>query len=402
MSKLLKVELIKMMFVSLPMVLTPAFNMLFLVLVARTVDLTSYGNLSYALALISILVGFSDLGLRDYFLSKDGVAKKYSSGINLFVFSFFIFLCIFILQYHVLEFEEQLLAIFLLLLGEGFALGVLHKVIYYKYQSDNQLPKFSRYDSIFKVIPVAIKITVLYLTKDLFFAIVLSSVISLVIYGGWLLRLRLFNAFEIRSIISDLNVLLRDYKSWSIYTISFVSFFLYFGADRLVVEYVLGVEQLAIYSASMAFMAVGQIFVGVLWSLYMPRFSRGESLWTYNRFMLIVTVLSIPLVCSYVAFSIYLFPYVYPVDYQEGAAVLAVAALYFIFRFPNVVMEIYFIVDGKYNSFVKMRVLFGLTSLALSFTLLPVLGILGAALALVISEMLLTLILLLGHRRQSC
>lgn len=390
-----------MMFVSLPMVLTPAFNMLFLVLVARTVDLTSYGNLSYALALISILVGFSDLGLRDYFLSKDGVAKKYSSGINLFVFSFFIFLCIFILQYHVLEFEEQLLAIFLLLLGEGFALGVLHKVIYYKYQSDNQLPKFSRYDSIFKVIPVAIKITVLYLTKDLFFAIVLSSVISLVIYGGWLLRLRLFNAFEIRSIISDLNVLLRDYKSWSIYTISFVSFFLYFGADRLVVEYVLGVEQLAIYSASMAFMAVGQIFVGVLWSLYMPRLSRGESLWTYNRFMLIVTVLSIPLVCSYVAFSIYLFPYVYPVDYQEGAAILAVSALYFIFRFPNVVMEIYFIIDGKYSSFVKMRVLFGFASLALSFSLLPVLGIMGAALALVISEMLLTISSLLGRRRQS-
>lgn len=398
---MLKVELIKMMFVSLPMVLTPAFNMLFLVLVARTVDLTSYGNLSYALALISILVGFSDLGLRDYFLSKDGVAKKYSSGINLFVFSFFIFLCIFLLQYHLLEFEAQLLAIFLLLLGEAFALGVLHKVIYYKYQSDNQLSKFSRYDSIFKVIPVVIKITALYQTKDLVFAIVLSSVISLAIYGGWLLRLRLFHAFEVRSVISDLKVLIRDFKSWGTYTVSFVSFFLYFGADRLVVEYVLGVEQLAIYSASMAFMAVGQIFVGVLWSLYMPRLSRGENLWSFKKFMLIVSALSIPIVCSYMVFSIYLFPYVYPVDYQEGAAVLAVAALYYFFRFPNVVMEIYFIVDGKYNSFVKMRVLFGLTSLALSFSLLPVLGILGAALALVISEMLLTLSSLLGRRRQS-
>ena len=117
--------------------------------------------------------------------------------------------------------------------------------------------------------------------------------------------------------------------------------------------------------------------------------------------MLIVSALSILLVCAYTIFSIYLFPYVYPVDYQEGAAVLAVAALYFIFRFPNVVMEIYFIVDGKYNSFVKMRVLFGLTSLALSFTLLPVLGILGAALALVISEMLLTLSSLLWRRGQS-
>lgn len=399
---MLKVELIKMMFVSLPMVLTPAFNMLFLVLVARTVDLTSYGNLSYALALISILVGFSDLGLRDYFLSKDGVAKKYSSGINLFVFSFFIFLCIFLLQYHVLEFEAQLLAILLLLLGEAFALGVLHKVIYYKYQSDNQLSKFSRYDSIFKLMPVVIKIAVLYKTKDIVFALALSSVISLVIYGGWLIRLRLLNTFGVRSVISDLNVLLRDYKSWSSYTISFLSFFLYFGADRLVVEYVLGIEQLAIYSASMAFMAVGQIFVGVLWSLYMPRLSRGEKLWSYKKFMLIVSALSILLVCAYNIFSIYLFPYVYPVDYQEGAAVLAVAALYFIFRFPNVVIEIYFIVDGKYNSFVKMRVLFGLTSLALSFTLLPVWGILGAALALVISEMLLTLSLLLGHRRQSC
>ncbi|MDG9758572.1 hypothetical protein N7365_10735 [Pseudomonas sediminis] len=399
---MLKVELIKMMFVSLPMVLTPAFNVLFLVLVARTVNLTLYGNLSYGLALISILVGFSDLGLRDYFLSKDGITKKYSSGINLFVISVFVFLCILILQYYLLEFEGQLSIIFLILLGEAFALGVLHKVVYFKYQSDDQLPVFSKYDSIFKVIPAAVKISALYQTKDLVFALVLSSVISLAIYGGWLFRLRLFDAFQFRTVISDLKALFIEYKSWGFYTISFVSFFLYFGADRLVVEYVLGVEQLAIYSASMAFMSVGQIFVGVLWSLYMPRLSRGEKLWSYNRFMLVVTAFSIPLVFSYLIFSIYLFSYVYPVDYQEGGAVLAVSALYFIFRFPNVVMEIYFIVDGKYNAFVKMRILFGFISLALSFSLLPVLGILGAALALVISEMLLMLSSLLGRRRQSC
>lgn len=399
---MLKKELAKMILVSLPMVLTPAFNMIFLIAVARIVDVSSYGNLAYVLALISILVGFSDLGLRDYFLSKDGLVNEYSRSINLLMFSVFVFLLIFIFQYFFLVSESGLRVVFLVLIGEAFALGVLHKVIYHKYQSNNDLAIFSKCDSVFKVLPITIKILILYKTKDLVVAIFIGSVSTLLIYLIWLVNLKVMKGVNLKTVFLDVYMLCQNWRRWGVYTISFVSFFLYFGADRLVVEQVLGVERLAIYSAAMAFMAIGQIFVGVLWSLYMPRLSRGESIWSYNRFMAISCGVGALLVCAYLIFSNYFFNYIYPSEYADGAAVLALGSIYFLFRFPNVVMEIYYIIDGKYQIFVKMRVLFGLASLALSFILLPIVGIIGAALALVMSEMLLMISSLLGRRRKSC
>ncbi len=366
--------------------------MLFLVIAAQSIDLISYGNLSYSLVFIAFLVGFGDLGLRDYFLSKDGNIKTYSGSFNLLFYSTITFALIAVIQLKFVSQAEQVFVIFFLLLGEAVALGVFHKVIYYKYQSENRLPKFSTCDIFFKSTPAALKVAVLLQTKDLYLSIGLSSLFIFIIYGMWLLKLKVFNSLDFRKSFYNFRALTTDVQSWGIYTISFFSFFLYFGADKLIVEYLLGVEQLAIYSASMSFMAAGQILASVLWSLYMPRLSRGESLWTYSKFILISIKMSAVLVFAYAVFAKYLFLHIYPNDYKEGALVLAVAAFYFIFRFPNVVIEIFYIVDGRYIVFVKLRALFGLVALALNFAFIPIFGIWWAALTLVISEMLLMVV----------
>lgn len=395
-----------MALVALPMVLTPAFNMLFMIVVAREVDVQVYGSLAYVLALIALLAGFSDLGLRDYFLSKGGVVKNYANANSLFIFSCALFLLIALFQYFLwIRSSVDLLAfIFLALLAEGYALGVLHKIVYYKYQSENQLPYFSRCDALLRLIPVLLKTAIFIMLGDLVLALILGGASAFLIYTVWLVNIGFF--VELKNVLNNgfgqLGKLLKDWRSWGVFSVSFLSFFLFFGADKLVIQFVLGVEHLAVYSAAMAFMAIGQIAVGVLWSLYMPRLSRGEVLWSYKKFIFILGLLGLLVFAIYQFISYWVYGYIYPEAYSYGAYVLSLASVYFIFRFPNVVMEIFYIVDGRYSVFVKMRVILGVFAVVGCFLLLPVIGIIGAALALVIAEMLLTVGSVVGRRRLSC
>ena len=399
---LLKKELRKILLVSLPMIMTPAFNMIFLILAARVVDVTAYGNLAYTITLASILIGFSDLGLRDYFLSKDGLPNKYAKSINLLFFSTVVFTLIAFAQLLFLASTPKMLFLFLAFLGEAYALGVLHKTIYHEYQSENNLTRFSELDSIIRIIPIVLKITILYSTHNLLFALLTGSACTLLLYGFWLSSLHITSKPDFTIAFRELQSVWLDWRNWGIYTISFVSFFLYFGADKLVVEKILGIEQLAIFSAAMAFISIGQIAVGVLWSLYMPRLSRGERLWSYKKFMTLMTGLGVLTTIAYQLFSYYIYENIYPEEYKDGIFILSTASVYFLFRFPNVIIEINYILDSKYQDFVKMRVLFGLVSITLNFTLLPIIGIVGSALSLVASEMLLMLGLLLRRRRPTC
>ncbi len=403
---MIKKELGKMTLVMLPMVLTPAFNMLFLVIVARKVSVVDYGSLAYAITLIAILVGFSDLGLRDFFLSKGGLEKRYVGTNVLLLFSSLIFLLILLLQYMFWVGSEnnQLLVIFSSLIAEGYALGVLHKVVSYRYQANNRLPYFSKLDAMFKVLPIAVKLTIFISLGNLLLSLILGAATGLVIYTIWLLRVEDFKdlILDIGDVFNKIKILCSDWREWGVFTISFVSFFLYFGADKLIIQSVLGVEQLAIYSAAMAFMAIGQIAVGVLWSLYMPRLSKGENLWSYKIFILLLTGLGFLTCAGYQVLSYWIYGYIYPEAYAFGSYVLSLASVYFLFRFPNVVLEIFYIVDGHYSKFVKMRVLFGIFAVVLCYVLLPLIGIIGAVLALVTAEMLLMIGSLLGRRNLSC
>ena len=62
--KKLNSELGKMSLVLVPMVLQPFLNFCFLLLVARRAPMEEYGGLALSIVLLSLIVGFADLGLR--------------------------------------------------------------------------------------------------------------------------------------------------------------------------------------------------------------------------------------------------------------------------------------------------------------------------------------------------
>ncbi len=398
--KKLNAELGKMGLVLVPMVLQPFLNFCFLLLVARQAPMEQYGGLALSIVLMSLIVGFADLGLRDYLLSKGAIRRGLATGENLLIPSTLGFVA---LSSASLAYTQYLgdadiaLALLAYALPEAFAFGVLQRSLFFHYQMRDKLVRFSSLDSFHKSAPFAVKLSVFWLTQDLVLAVACGATLALISYLIWFYLTCMrgggffsTNVRPIRSLIS----MLRLWRAWLPFTVSFFAFFLYFGSDRILIEALLGAEPLAVYTAAYSFIALGQILVTAFWSLYMPRISRGDQVFSQRKFLLLAMALSLGMVCGYQLFAWYFFQYFYPPGYADGALVMAVMSGFFIFRLVNVVFEMHWVAKDRYSSFVRMRVACGLVSVGLNLVCIPVYGLLAPAVVVILCEALLSLFIL--------
>ncbi|WP_415054088.1 oligosaccharide flippase family protein [Halopseudomonas sp.] len=398
-------ELAKMVFVVVPMVLQPLLNFCFLLLVARASSLEIYGSLALCIVLVSIIVGFSDLGLRDYLLSKPAVDRGLSSGENLFFPSTMVYLILAAGTVAYLQFiGGNDLGYYLLLasLPEAFALGVLQKSLFFHYQKQDRLVSFSSIDALHRSLPFGLKIFLYWLTNDIVMSVLVGSLVTLISYVFWFnfqcVRPPGFFSNGARP-VTTLMLIITRWRSWTPFTISFLSFFLYFGADRILIDAFLGSEALAIFAAAYSFIALGQIVVTAFWSLFMPRISSGSAVYSKRGFLFLATGMSAVIFLGYQVFAAYLFGYIYPESFSEASVVLALMSSFFIFRLINVVFEMHWIAADRYSTFVKMRVGCGVLSVTLNALLIPVYGLLAPALIVVVAEAILLVLILCSEWR---
>lgn len=398
--KKLEGELGRIVLVIVPMVVQPLLNFCFLLLVANSSSLETYGALALCIVLFSLIVGFSDMGLRDYLLSKTAIKQGLSSGQNLFFPSSLTYLLLVALAViYLYQLSDNELGYYLLLasLPEAFALGVLQKSLFFHYQKQDQLVRFSAIDAMYRSFPFLLKIGLFWLTDNLLLAVVLGSLVTLISYCIWFnfkcIRVPGFFA-QSAGLPATMVLVAARWRSWLPFTISFVSFFLYFGADRILIDAFLGPESLAIFAAAYSFIALGQIVVTAFWSLYMPRVSLGHEVFSKRGFLALAAAISVIMFAGYQVFSTYLFGYLYPESFADASVIMAVMSAFFIFRLVNVVFEMYWIAGEKYSTFVKMRVGCGLCSVGLNALLIPIYGLLAPALIVVVVEALLLVLIL--------
>lgn len=402
---ILNKELINVCSVALSMILPPALNFLFLIFVAHLAEINVYGELAICIALVSILTGFSDLGLRDFLLSKKGLSQEYSNGNGLFYpTNLFFFVLLFAVVLYLLSGNRNgnIILIFIFYIPEAYAYGVFQKNIFFSYQKKNELVSFSKNDSFLKGFPFLLKILVLFFSKSIIIAVASGSIFSFFSYAFWFyLKCVRPKSFFDRAYKANviLCMVLSAWRLWLPFTISFFSFFLYFGFDRILVEGLLGASQLAIYSAAASFISIGQIIVNALWSLYMPKISRGEDVFGKKKAIILSIIFGFLVFLSYQVFSFWLFRCLYPEKYAPSVLILSIMSYFFLFRFPNVVLEIYWLAANKYNTFVRFRVICGSLNVFFSFLLTPLWGVLVPATLLVLSEAFLSLLIFMCEKK---
>ncbi len=398
-------EIAKIAFVFVPMVLQPLLNFFFLILVARHSSLEEYGSLALSMVLVSVVVGFSDFGLRDYLLSKGAIAKGLSSGENLFLpASVGYLILVMATMFYLGNVGGTNDAYYLLIcfLPEALAFAVLQRCLFFHYQRQDRLVRFSSLDSIFKSLPFAVKIGLFLLSDDLMLSVAVGAAVAMLSYLCWFylrcIRQPGFFAADTQ-VFATLGRMLGLWRSWLPFTISFFSFFLYFGTDRILVEALLDAEQLAVYAAATSFIAIGQIAVTAFWSLYMPRISRGYNELGQRKFIVLAFGLSLAMFAAYQIFALFLFHLFYPGSYAGASLILKIMACFFIFRLVNVVFEMYWVAKDRYATFVKMRVFCGLLSVGLNWVFIPVFGLVAPAVIVVVCEATLMLFILVAEQR---
>jgi O-antigen/teichoic acid export membrane protein len=405
MKKKFDKEIAKVAFVFLPMVMQPLLTFFFLIVVAQHCSLEEYGSLALSMVLISVIVGFSDFGLRDYLLSKGAIDKGLSSGENLFLPATVGYLLLVMATMFYLGNVGGMHGGYYLLISllpEALAFAVLQRCLFFHYQRQDQLVRFSSLDSIFKSLPFAVKIGLFLLTDNLILSVAVGAGVAMLSYLGWFylrcIRQPGFFAVDTQ-VFATLGKMLSLWRSWLPFTVSFFAFFLYFGADRILIEELIGGEQLAVYAAATSFIAIGQIAVTAFWSLYMPRISRGFNEIGQRKFVILAAGLSLAMFAGYQIFGLLFFHLFYPESYAGASLILQIMAGFFIFRLVNVVFEMYWVAQERYATFVKMRVFCGLLSVALNWMFIPVFGLMAPAVIVVVCELTLTLFILVAEHR---
>ena len=188
--------------------------------------------------------------------------------------------------------------------------------------------------------------------------------------------------------------MLEDYKGWGKYTLSFFSFILIFGVDKILVEANFGFESLAVYSSAFTLFAFGQIGVAALWSFYMPKVSREDILLNKTWFYLF-SGLGLLVMCGYLLFADTIYSVIYPSEFADGVTILTILAVYFLFRYSNIYFELKYVLSERYERFTIYRLVSATLFVVSTLLMASSIGIAGVAILVVISELLLLLLVTL-------
>ncbi|PWF22179.1 hypothetical protein DD235_12415 [Corticimicrobacter populi] len=371
--------------VVLPQVLPAATNFVFLMLLANKLNVDLFGRYSYVLALIAFPIAFSDLGLKDFFLGRKAGLHREGDVQSLFLFSAIVFfpvaICVGMASGSGIE-------IFLIVLPEVFALSVIYKSIVFFYQRQDRLVVFSRIDFCIKIVAGFSRVAIFFVTDSFFYSIGIASLFVFASYSFWMLRVADL-AGAMAGFFGKIIAVFRLWRGWLPFFMSFLSFYLYSLSDRVIVMKYLGEEALARYATSYNIIAVGQLLVGAIWSLYMPRFARGAGIFDTARFFWGMVLLGVLVLAGSQFFGYFAFEYLYNERYRDSFIILGVSSFYFLFRFPNVVVEMFYVRVEAYGKYVSFRVLVAVFSILANICFAERFGLLGVCVVFVISELVL-------------
>ncbi|PSW74720.1 hypothetical protein C9J41_03230 [Photobacterium sp. GB-50] len=388
--------------------LFPLGGLLVNICVARTMSIGNYSDYSYLMVLISYVLLFLDFGSKDYFLSSNNnnrdnkkdkslvFQNEYYSVILLNSLLFFVFL-LFFHFYERTDFSKLLLFSYF----DIFSTFFVTKVILFYFQVNEKLESVFKYNVLYFFCSVLFKVALIIYIKELYLSLFFSGLLSSVS----LILLFLSNNF--RNLIDfkfSYTSALFKFRGWLPFAVSSISFLLYFNSDKVLVRNILGDKELAYYTIAATFVSLADIFCGVAWNILLPRVNRIFASKKNQIYLMCISYIGAALYIFVIYFFsseiiILFFGSEYNLDIVNH--LIIVLSFFFIFRYPNVILELKFIYIDSYNTVMKLRLLSAFINLILNVLFLQHFGLIWAAFTTVTSEMILTILffLLLSKKR---
>ncbi len=373
--------------------------------VARYLGPEQFGQMNYAIAFVMLFSFLSTLGLENILVreivAKPGKEREYMGSALLASFLGSLLL-IFVAStaFFFVEPENFSMQLFVFILAVAYIFKPFNVIdLWFQSQVQSKYSVYSR--SIAFFIVSALKI-VLILTQapliSFIFVFALESLFVAIFLIYFYYKKGPISFRKWKANIKTIKVLLRD--SWPL-MLSSIAMIIYMRIDQIMIGNMLGDFQVGLYSAAVKISEVWYVIPGIIVTSTFPSIIRTREnnrekylkrLQTLYDFFLWFTVVVAFLVSFIAPFVINLF---YGEEYSFSASILAVHIWAGVFVFWGVVNGRYLIAEN-YTKIVFGITLFGaFINILLNIFLLNSIGVLGAAIATLVTQFLTGTLLLL-------
>lgn len=361
---------------------------------ARYLGPEQLGLLNYVLAIISFLVVIAGFGLNSIIVKElvnEPKATNIIMGSTFFiqvVTSIFAFLILLLLTF--ILFTDHTSKIIAIVIGFSLLFKV-SDVIRYFFESQTQSKYIVWAENCSFIICSLLKI-ILILCKASLLAIASIFLLDAFIISGLIVFAYLSRKQQITTWKVDLSYIKKIIKQCWPLILSGLTIMIYMRIDQVMLGQMLDYEAVGLYTAATKISEIWYFIPMIIVSSIAPTLIKEKRINEHNYFNKLkfilntLTLISIVIAFTVSIFSSYIISILYGTQYQASANVLIIHMWTGIFVSMGLVTSQYLIIQNL-QVLSLYRTLFGaIINVIMNFILIPILGILGAALATLIAQ----------------
>lgn len=361
-------------------------------LIPRYLGVEGYGQLNFIISFVGLFSILGDFGLTTLItreVSKDtGKASEYFN--NLFLFRliitlfFLVVVSIFAIAFHPLVLAELMIVYAIgvsFVLLSNFDMAFLNGLQELKYQATS--------DALQKVVYTVGSILVIALNYKLFGIIVANVLAGFFAFVFSFLAIKRYIKVSKQSI--DKAYIKDKVIQSSPFILTSIFWMIYFNIDRIFITYIKGNYATGLYSISYSFIGFLLGILGILSTTFFPVISSLSSNKQKLKSIVDKYLLSLYLFCVPVTIGgIYLAPkiisLVFGSQYLPGTTAFQLIMFFFLINAVGVINYYLLITNNLEKYSLKILGVSALVNILLNFIFVPWLGIIGAAITTIISE----------------
>jgi len=374
-------------------------------LIPRYLGVEAYGQLNFAIALVSFFIFFGDMGLstlifRD--ISRD--RSKFNEYFNkLFYYKLMLLGVLFVIGFVVALtinkpfIVKQVTIIYLIYIiissFEGYLLSYFDGLEKMKYRSI--------YDMLFKLfftILILVVIALNYKLIGIVFSYLLASLFCLLY-----LFIIFKQNYKIKPVLHRAFFKQKLLIAWP-FALTGLFGALYFSVDRVMISFFINDYQVGLYSIGYTFYLFIVSLIGIFATAFYPLLSKNVNSKNLenilNKFSKVIILLIIPIFLGSIYLAKSIINLIFGYQYLPGLIAFQIIMGYFLFSSINIIFHhILTIYDfQKY----QLKIIFFalLLNVILNIFMIPIFGIIGAAISTVVSELFILICIYMFTRKQ--
>lgn len=367
------------------------------ILLARFYGPEEFGKYSYYMALYSIFMMISTLGLNEIIVNKFIKTKnlefiKQTFIIRTLIVSLLLLISNFFIINNIGTKNEKIFAS--LIIGSLIFYPVSSLDLYM--QSNSYIRQIIFSELISSLIGFLIKIFILFMGKNIIY---ISVVIFIENFLWATLRIILFNkkyklkSKKIKNIIKISTIKKSFYlinESWQILLSSFL-ITIYMKVDLIIIKLLMGEYSVGIYSVAAKFSEAWSFISNTLMLIFFPILANSvnRNIRKYNKVYKKVTfifsIISLLIIIFTILFGDKIVNILYGNEYSESVAILKIHIFSIFFIFIGLLFNRHLILKNKKKEILFATLIGAVFNIVLNFILIPIIGLAGPALASVAS-----------------